>query len=290
MHVTVRGSGAALVLLHGWAMHGGVFEPLVRLLEPRFTLHLVDLPGHGQSRDDATSLEPMAVADALLAQLPPAIWIGWSLGGLVALAAAQRAPGRVHALAMLAASPRFVRGDDWSDGMEPAIFRRFADDLATDYRAAVDRFLLLEAQGSNHARDEIRALRAIVFAHGEPTVARLCEGLHVLEDSDLRAGLPALAMPSLWLAGRRDRLVSPPAMQRAAAVCSGRFVEVAHAGHAPFLTHAAEVADAIVALAEVAAGAAPAVPAALAAAAAPAAASAGAAPGAAIGMLAGARA
>jgi pimeloyl-[acyl-carrier protein] methyl ester esterase len=56
-------------------------------------------------------------------------------------------------------------------------------------------------------------------------------------------------MPSLWLAGRRDRLVSPPAMQRAAAACGGRFVEVAHAGHAPFLTHADEVADAIDALA-----------------------------------------
>ena len=258
MHVTVRGAGPALVLLHGWAMHGAVFEPLAGLLESRFTLHLVDLPGHGLSRDDATALAPRATADALLERLPPAIWIGWSLGGLVALAAAQRAPGAVRALGMIAASPRFVRGDDWPEGMDPAIFRRFADDLATDYRAAVDRFLLLEAQGSDHAREEIRALRALVFARGEPTAARLCEGLRALEDTDLRAGLPALAMPSLWLAGRRDRLVSPPAMQRAAAACGGRFVEVAHAGHAPFLTHAAEVADAIVALAtqsEIAAGA-----------------------------------
>lgn len=258
MHVTVRGAGPALVLLHGWAMHGAVFEPLAGLLESRFTLHLVDLPGHGLSRDDATALAPRAVADALLERLPPAIWIGWSLGGLVALAAAQRAPGVVQALGMVAASPRFVRGDDWPEGMDPAIFRRFADDLATDYRAAVDRFLLLEAHGSDHAREEIRALRALVFARGEPTAARLCEGLRALEDTDLRAGLPALAMPSLWLAGRRDRLVSPQALRRAAAACGGRFVEVAHAGHAPFLTHAAEVADAIVALAtqsEIAAGA-----------------------------------
>jgi pimeloyl-[acyl-carrier protein] methyl ester esterase len=251
--VTRRGAGPALVLLHGWAMHGGVFEPLARLLESRFTLHMVDLPGHGLSRDDASSLAPASVAEALLARLPPALWVGWSLGGLVALAAAQRAPaGQVRGLGMLCASPRFVRGADWADGMDPAIFRRFADDLGTDYRAAVDRFLLLEAQGSDHARDEIRALRAVVFAHGEPTMARLCEGLRVLEASDLRAGLACLAMPSLWLAGRRDRLVPPAAMQRAAAACGGRFVEVAHAGHAPFLTHAGEVADAIDALAAIA--------------------------------------
>jgi pimeloyl-[acyl-carrier protein] methyl ester esterase len=88
-----------------------------------------------------------------------------------------------------------------------------------------------------------------VFAHGEPSPAHLRAGLGVLEDSDLRAALPALAMPSAWIAGRRDRLVAPAAMQRAAAACGGRFVEVASAGHAPFLTHADAVAAALDALA-----------------------------------------
>jgi pimeloyl-[acyl-carrier protein] methyl ester esterase len=249
LHVSVRGAGPALVLLHGWAMHGEVFDALARRLEARFTLHLVDLPGHGRSRDSTLPLAPEALADALAARLPPALWLGWSLGGLVALALAQRHPARVHGLAMVCASPRFVRGDDWPEGMDAAIFHRFANDLSRDYRLAVDRFLLLETQGSDHAREELRALRALVFAHGEPSEARLREGLAVLEGSDLRAGLAGLRMPSSWIAGRRDRLVSPAAMQRAAAACDGRFVEVAHGGHAPFLTHADVVADAIDALA-----------------------------------------
>jgi pimeloyl-[acyl-carrier protein] methyl ester esterase len=249
MQVTVRGAGPALVLRHGWAMHGGVFEALAQRLAAQFTLHVVDLPGHGRSRDDATPLAPAALADALAARLPPALWLGWSLGGLAALALAQRHPARVHGLAMVCASPRFVRGEDWAEGMDPAVFTRFADDLAADYRMAVDRFLLLEAQGSDHAREEIRALRALVFAHGAPSEARLREGLAVLQASDLRAGLDGLAAPSAWIAGRRDRLVSPAAMRRAAAACGGAFVEIAHAGHAPFLTHADAVADAVHALA-----------------------------------------
>ncbi|CAN5277036.1 pimeloyl-ACP methyl ester esterase BioH [soil metagenome] len=246
MHVSVRGAGPALVLLHGWAMHGGVFDALAQRLQDHFTLHIVDLPGHGRSQDNTLPLAPAALADALLEQLPPATWIGWSLGGLVALAAAQRNPGAVHGLGMLCASPRFVRGEDWPEGMDPAIFDRFADDLAADYRTAVDRFILLETYGSDHAREEIRTLREIAFQHGEPSIARLCEGLKVLQDSDLRAGLSGLQMPSLWIAGRRDRLVTPAAMQRAATACGGEFLEVAHAGHAPFLTHGDVVAAAIV--------------------------------------------
>ena len=53
LHIEVHGRGAPLVLLHGWAMHGGVFAPLVARLADRFELHVADLPGHGRSCDSA---------------------------------------------------------------------------------------------------------------------------------------------------------------------------------------------------------------------------------------------
>jgi pimeloyl-[acyl-carrier protein] methyl ester esterase len=50
-------------------------------------------------------------------------------------------------------------------------------------------------------------------------------------------------VPSLWIAGRRDRLVDPRAMREAAdAAPDAAFAVVEHGGHAPFLTHADEVA------------------------------------------------
>ena len=246
MQVAVRGTGPALVMIHGWAMHGGVFEPLVARLQNQFTLHLVDLPGHGRSRDSTVRLTLEAMTQAIAAQTPPAPWLGWSLGGLVALHAASSLPANVRGLLMLAASPRFVRSAEWPQGMDDAVFAGFARDLAGDYRGAVDRFLMLEAQGSDHVREELRLLRAIVFAQGEPTPQALADGLALLRDTDLREALPALAMPSLWLAGRRDRLVTPAAMQAAAASApAAQFLEVAGAGHAPFLTHVDPVAQAI---------------------------------------------
>lgn len=243
LHVEITGHGPPLVLLHGWAMHGGVFAPLVARLRDRFTLHVVDLPGHGHSRDCTTPLDLDACVDAVAAAVPRAPWCGWSLGGLIALHAAATRPAAVPALAMLCASPRFVRGEDWRFGVSPEIFRDFASGLRTDYRATLDRFVALEAFGSDHAKDEIRALRDELFARGEPAAQVLADGLQLLETADLRAVLPALAGPSLWLAGRRDRLVDPRAMREAAALALDATVHVVeHAGHAPFLTHADDVA------------------------------------------------
>jgi pimeloyl-[acyl-carrier protein] methyl ester esterase len=243
LHIDVVGNGPPLVLLHGWAMHGGVFAPLVARLRESFQLHVVDLPGHGLSRDCTLPLALAPCVEAIAAHVPTAPWCGWSLGGLVALHAATTRPDVVPRLAMVCASPRFVRGEDWRYGVSAEIFRDFAAGLREDYRATLDRFVALEAFGSDHAKEEIRALRDDLFARGEPSAHVLADGLELLETADLRATLPTLRVPSLWLAGRRDRLVDPRAMRDAAALASDAHMHVIeHAGHAPFLTHAEEVA------------------------------------------------
>lgn len=246
LHIESTGSGPDLVLLHGWAMHGGLFAPLVEALRDDWTVHVVDLPGHGRSRDDATPLAAAALAERLLGQLPVAPWLGWSLGGLVALQAALDAPARVPALAMLAATPRFVAGAHWPHGVEAAVFDRFGADLARDWRGTVERFLALEVVGSRTAQDDLRHLRAHVYDHGEPAPRVLAEGLALLSGTDLVGRLPALAVPSLWLGGRRDRLVPAAAVLAAADLApGGRAQVIAGAGHAPFLHHGGEIASSL---------------------------------------------
>lgn len=250
MHIETLGHGPDLVLLHGWAMHSGIFAPLVRELAPRFRLHLVDLPGHGLSRDDAAATAAFDLADAahrIAAATPPALWIGWSLGGLVGLHGALHDEAKVRGVCLIATNPRFVEGVDWPHGVAPTVFGDFAQGLRDDYRRTVERFLALEAMGSDHAQSELRELKAHVFDRGEPALHVLCEGLDILDRADLRAELPKLGVPSLWIAGRRDRLVPLGAMAWAAQQAPrARYLEFS-AGHAPFLGHAAEIAEAITA-------------------------------------------
>lgn len=244
MHVDISGQGPALVLIHGWAMHGGVFAPLLRVLQPHYTCYAVDLPGHGLS-DERDGLVLQTVADRLLARLPPALWLGWSLGGLVAQRAALDAPDRVRGLIAMAATPRFVVASDWPHAVAHAVFEQFATDLAHDYRATIDRFLALEVQGDEGARQEIRWLRERLAERPPSDPAILSDGLTILADSDLRAEIATLGVPSLWLGGQRDRLVPWSGIKAAAALCGGQAQCIERAGHAPFLSHAESVVAAI---------------------------------------------
>ncbi len=243
LHIETHGRGPSLALIHGWAMHGGLFAPLVERLADRYTLHLVDLPGHGHSRASEASLDPATLGRELVARVPGAVWLGWSLGGQFALRAALDAPASVRGLVMVAASPRFVSGGDWPHGVGPNLFRDFGDALKRDFRGTLEGFLALEALGSTHAQDELRKLRTQAFERGEPAPRALLEGLSLLDRLDLRDALPGLRVPSLWISGKRDRLVPTGAMPAAAALApEARSLVIPNAGHAPFLGAADTVA------------------------------------------------
>jgi pimeloyl-[acyl-carrier protein] methyl ester esterase len=253
MHIQTTGHGPDIALIHGWAMHGGIFHALAEDLARFCRVHVIDLPGHGFSRADAT--ESMArgfdlhdTAQRLTHLLPPSIWIGWSLGGLVAMRAAIEYPEALSGLGLISASPRFVVADDWSKGVALEVFAQFGADLAQDYRGTLERFLALEVHGDEHAMVCLRELRARLFERGEPATVALNQGLEVLEKTDLRDRLSRIACPNLWIAGSRDRLVPSAAMEWSAQTARGRFHRVARAGHAPFITHRDEVLGCIRAL------------------------------------------
>jgi pimeloyl-[acyl-carrier protein] methyl ester esterase len=208
-------------------------------------MYVVDLPGHGHSRDCGLPLEPRACAAAIARLTPPALWLGWSLGGTIALTAALELPRQVRGLAMLCATPKFVRDASWPHGGDDQLVHQLASDLETDYHATIERFLALEAMGSADPRAELRHLRELVFARGEPDLRVLQEGIRILETSDRRAALPDLRVPSVWISGRRDRLVPPQAMAWSASRCAGQYTDIQQAGHAPFFGHADAVARAL---------------------------------------------
>jgi len=114
MHIDVIGDGPDLVLIHGWSMHSGVWQGLLQLLSTKYRCHLVDLPGHGKTVWRENDFDLSQLLPSLSAQLPEkAVYLGWSLGGMIALAMANRYPNKVSKLIMLASTPSFVQQEGW---------------------------------------------------------------------------------------------------------------------------------------------------------------------------------
>jgi pimeloyl-[acyl-carrier protein] methyl ester esterase len=233
------GQGPELVLVHGWGMNAGVWAPLHEALGARWRVSAIELPGHGESDFDAGRADLDGWVDALLAAAPArALWLGWSLGGQLALAVAARAPERIAGLVLAATNPRFVRSDDWPSAMPAETIQAFAEQLDADAPRTLDRFLALQVRGAEGASDTLRQLRSATRARTAPQAEALQAGLEMLLSNDLRDAAGALAVPSLWLFGGRDALVPASAAEALRGLApAARVHSIAPAGHAPFLSH-----------------------------------------------------
>ncbi|MBW8191246.1 pimeloyl-ACP methyl ester esterase BioH [Neiella marina] len=233
MTVMRIGNGDDLVLLHGWGMNGAIFESWAERLKQHFCCHLVHLPGFGGSAAcDNADLDEWL--DALLPKLPEqAYWLGWSLGGLLVQRLAQRHPERVSAQLLVATTPHFPAVEPWR-GIKPQVLAQFVEQLSQNPGKTIERFLAIQAMGSESAKQDIRQIKAQLSAHPAPNDIALQQGLALLQQVDFRD--VATQPPQHWLLGKLDSLV-PVALAES---IQGVATVLPKASHAPFISHPEE--------------------------------------------------
>ncbi len=98
-----RGRGTRVVFLHGFTQAGGSWNPVLEVFGGVDTeILLPDLPGHGRSA--TTILNLPDTADVLAKSCGPAIYVGYSMGGRLALHVALRHPQLVRGLLLFGAT------------------------------------------------------------------------------------------------------------------------------------------------------------------------------------------
>jgi 2-succinyl-6-hydroxy-2,4-cyclohexadiene-1-carboxylate synthase len=230
---------ASLVLLHGftgstasWAAHVQAFAPYYRVIT-------VDLLGHGQTGAPADPtryrIEQSAGDLALLlaAVAPgPVNLVGYSMGGRLALYFAVTYPHRVQRLILESASPGLA--DPVARQERIRSDERLAGCIESEGIAAfVEQWEQLPLFASQHAlpeavRIQLRTERMGNRAHG---LANSLRGMGTGVQPSIWEQLPALATPTLLLAGELDPKFMVIAAQMAAHLPHATLMSVPRAGH-----------------------------------------------------------
>lgn len=227
-----RGAGPAVVWLHGFPFHRGMWAPQLDALSRDHRILAPDLRGFGES--DRTSGpytmeryadDVAALLDALA--LPLAVVGGLSMGGYVALALVRRHRDRVRGLLLVD-----TRAE--ADTPEARERRRTTAHRARQEGVSVLIDELLPRLVSDETRRErpevVSRLRQIMESAHPESVAAALAGMALRPDA--RDLLPRVRVPALVLVGEHDALTPPEVAQAMCdAIPGARRVVICGAGH-----------------------------------------------------------
>lgn len=244
LHKEVYGEGAPIVMLHGWAMHTGVWRTFALALAEHRQVICIDLPGHGLS-GSVTPYTLGSLADAVVAELPDqsCILVGWSLGGNIALRLAEKYPKCVKSLILITSNPHFVKTASWP-GMNAQVLQQFAANIQQNTASTLLRFMGLQVRGHPEAKALLKKMRATVQECVSPMPEVLELGLQVLQNLDQRVALSNLDIPVQLIFGEQDSLV-PVAVAESCRLLKPDLdvQQIAGTGHAPFITDQRQVLE-----------------------------------------------
>ena len=244
-----RGSGTPVVLIHGLAASLHDWDDLIpELAANGYAAYAADLLGHGDSpRLEARTYQMAWVFDHFsnwmrsLRLTEPAILVGHSLGGHVALEYARRVSAWTRGLILVnpfysrSQLPRLIRKTYGHPNISGNLISKTPEWL---FRFLVDMSSVATGYsvGALHSLPErIRAQTALDYKRTAPGVYHIPNAI-----ADMTESLREVNTPTLVVWGDRDRTLSPASFPRLVDVLPKARGEVLRAGHVPHQSHAAD--------------------------------------------------
>ncbi|MEV6807905.1 alpha/beta hydrolase [Streptomyces sp. NPDC051132] len=243
-NVTVTGpsDGPVLVMAHGFGCDQNMWRLVVPVLAERYRVVLFDYVGSGGSDLSAwtaqrySSLDGYArdvveVCEAL--DLRDAVFVGHSVSSMVGVLAAQAAPERIAALAMVTPSPCYIDDEGYRGGFTAQDIDELLDSLESNYlgwSSAMAPVIM-----GNPERPELGQELTNSFCATDPDIARVFARTTFLSDS--RADLKSVTVPTLVLECVED-VIAPREVGAFvhAAIPGSRLVTLDATGHCPQLS------------------------------------------------------
>jgi pimeloyl-ACP methyl ester carboxylesterase len=220
LHTTDWGSGAPVVLVHGWPLDADMWEyQSVFLAEHGCRVITYDRRGFGRSSQPWSGYDYDTLADDLATvieqlDLQGVTLVGFSMGGgEVARYVARHGTARLSRAALVSAvTPYLLKAPGNEDGVDRSVFDQMIDGLRSDRPGFLASFgkkfygagLLGSPVGS-----EILQWSLNLAMLGSPKATLDC--VRAFSETDFRADLKALTIPTLIIHGDADATVPPAA-------------------------------------------------------------------------------
>jgi pimeloyl-ACP methyl ester carboxylesterase len=229
VHYDVSGNLTPVLLNHGYAATGRMWEPQQRALGDHHRVITWDMRGHGEtdSPDDPTQYSETLTVEDMLALLEflgveRTVVGGLSLGGYISLAFYMKHPDMVSALVLCNTGPGY------RNSKARAEWNRMAERLAQGLEERG-----LEALGSS------AEVRATAHQHRSAQgLAHAARGMLAQVDARAIDALPHVQVPTLIVVGERDRMFQDASQYMAAKIPGARLEVIPGAGHAANLDQA----------------------------------------------------
>ena len=190
-----------LILLHGAGGNQAMWNPVRRLLDPRWRVVALDLPGHGSRSDGHFTLEgAVEVVAAEVRRLAPArvVLVGDSLGGYVSMASAWTIPPERIAGLAIGGCTQDIAGKTLRQLRRRKLAMRAMAALLGPKRLLARSADALVKKGVL-GREDVNALVA-----GGLRLAAWGEAVDALADRDFLGKLPQIQPPILFINGDKD--------------------------------------------------------------------------------------
>ena len=242
LHITDAGEGRPVVLIHGWPLSDEMFEYQYNdLINKNFRAIGITLRGFGKSDKpygeynyDIHASDIKKVLDKL--EIKDAVLVGFSMGGSIAIRYVSLYKGaHVSKLALLgAAAPIWTQRKDFpfnlpKSAVDVLIKLNYKDrpKLLSDFGK------IFSATATTLNKGISRWLNSINMSASSYAMAQC---LVALRDTDLRADLAKIKIPTVIMHGKKDKICSfDLAGQMKAGISGSHIVTFKKSGHSMFL-------------------------------------------------------
>jgi len=235
----------AILLLHGWAAHSGVFIRQIGVLKGEYEVICPDLYEiMSEISEDTFSLDDLVdtiaqeIRDEGIKEL---ILFGWSLGGCIAVRLYEKLKDITKGVILTGFSPSFIKADSNPHGMPAGEIDKLKTRIEQSLPEAIEEFVKLVMNGFVYTFHFEMIKELILDEITDERKPLLLSSLDILKDNDFSDDVKAIAAKTLIIHGTQDKLCALQAVQDMAALIDDSELKVLEDGsHIPFFTNSDE--------------------------------------------------